>query len=183
LYSRACNHGDDAAGEHAVGYHAKDKSRLASNFVSILRELGTRYSSRLGAWWFDSCPALDPRGVYDATSTDMHGFQFPWDEWTAAAKAFKEVRGDFNYLFEVGKPSFGPEFDREDAITFEGRFPERLEALKIVPPERYRWFRVTGIRRKEEPGEESWYHAALRKLSPAEGSFILTSMRRRSKSE
>ena len=91
-YNHSCNHGDDPAWEHAVGYHAKDKSRLASNLISILRELGTRYGARLDAWWFDSCPALDPRGVYDATSTDMHGFQFPWDEWSAGAKAGNEAR-------------------------------------------------------------------------------------------
>jgi len=91
-YNHSCNHGDDPAWEHAVGYHAKDKSRLASNLLAILRELGTHYGTRLDAWWFDSCPALDPRGVYDATSTDMHGFQFPWDEWTEAAKAGNEKR-------------------------------------------------------------------------------------------
>jgi hypothetical protein len=86
-YNHSCNGGDDLAWQYAVGYHALDKSRLANNLLAILRELGTRYGSRVEAWWFDSCPALDPRGVYDATSTDMHGFQFPWEEWTAAAKA------------------------------------------------------------------------------------------------
>jgi hypothetical protein len=109
-YNHSCNHGDDPAWEHAVGYHAKDKSRLTSNLVSILRELGTRYGSGLGAWWFDSCPALDPRGVYDATSTDMHGFQCPWDEWTAAAKASNEAR--LVALREALNKLFWPCFER-----------------------------------------------------------------------
>jgi hypothetical protein len=91
-YNHSCNHGDDPDWEYAVGYHAKDKSRLVSNLTGILSELGTRYGSKLDAWWFDSCPALDPRGVYDAVSTDMHGFQFPWEEWTAAAKAGYDAR-------------------------------------------------------------------------------------------
>jgi hypothetical protein len=98
-------------------------------------------------------------------------------------KTFKEVRGDFEYLFETTKVSFDPVFDREDALTLGGDFTERMEALKIVPPEHYPWFRVTGIRRKEEPGEDNRYKEALRRLSPSGGSFILMSMRRRSTSE
>ena len=85
-YNHSCNNADDPAWEHAVGYHAADKSRLASNLLSILGELGARYGSRLDAWWFDSCFSLDPRGVYNSVTTDMHGFQFPWEDWTAAAK-------------------------------------------------------------------------------------------------
>lgn len=91
-YNHSCNHGDDPEWEHAVGYHAPDKSRLVTNLLAILRELGTRYGSKVEAWWFDSCPALDPRGVYDAVSTNMLGFQFPWEEWTVAAKAGYEAR-------------------------------------------------------------------------------------------
>jgi hypothetical protein len=98
-------------------------------------------------------------------------------------KTFKEVRGEFEYLFETAKLSFDPVFDREDPLTLGGDFTERLEALKIVPPEHYPWFRVTGIRRKEEPGEENQYKEALRRLSPSGGSFILMSMRRRSTPE
>ena len=86
-YNHSCNGGDDSAWEHAVGYHAADKSHLVSNLLSILSELGARYGSRLDAWWFDSCYSLDPRGVYNSVTTDMHGFKFPWEDWTAAAKA------------------------------------------------------------------------------------------------
>lgn len=85
-YNHSCNRGDDSAWEHAVGYHAADKNRLAANLLAILCELGQRYGSRVQAWWFDSCFSLDPRGYYNSVTTDMHGFEFPWEEWTAAAK-------------------------------------------------------------------------------------------------
>jgi len=91
-YNHSCNHGDDPPWEHAVGYHAADKSRLTSNLLSIVRELSARYGDRLAGWWFDSCSALDPRGPGQAATTDMHGFQFPWDEWTEAAKTGYRAR-------------------------------------------------------------------------------------------
>lgn len=86
-YNHSCNEGDDSAWEYAVGYHAADKSRLVRNLTAILREMGERYGSRVDAWYFDSCFSLDPRGIYDTVSTDMHGFQFPWEDWVGAAKA------------------------------------------------------------------------------------------------
>lgn len=86
-YNHSCNSGDDPEWEYAVGYHARDKSQLASNLVGIVRELSERYGARVQGWWFDSCFSLDPRGVYDSVTTDMHGFQFPWEEFVAAAKA------------------------------------------------------------------------------------------------
>ncbi len=86
-YNHSCNHGDDPAWEYAVGYHAADKSRLARNLQAIVRELGERYGVRVEGWWFDSCYSLDPRGIYDSVTTDLHGFQFPWEEFVAAAKA------------------------------------------------------------------------------------------------
>jgi len=91
-YNHSCNHGDDSGWEHAVGYHAADKSRLVSNLLSVLSELGRRYGSRMDGWYFDSCCSLDPRGVYNSVTTEMHGFQFPWEEWTAAAKTGHEDR-------------------------------------------------------------------------------------------
>jgi hypothetical protein len=91
-YNHSCNSGDDPAWEHAVGYHAKDKSKLASNLLSIVRELGARYGSRVEAWWFDSCFSLDPRGFYNSVTTDLHGFQFPWDTWSEAAKTGYNAR-------------------------------------------------------------------------------------------
>ncbi len=85
-YNHACNRGNDPDWEYAVGYHAPDKSRLTSNLMNIIRELGARYGSRVSGWWFDSCSSLDPRGVYDSTATDMRDFQFPWDEWVETAR-------------------------------------------------------------------------------------------------
>jgi hypothetical protein len=91
-YNHSCNHGDDPAWERAVGYHAADKSKLASNLLGILRELGGRYGARVEGWWFDSCSSLDSRGPYHAVTTNMHGFQFPWEEWTEAAKTGYRAR-------------------------------------------------------------------------------------------
>jgi hypothetical protein len=86
-YNHSCNHGDDPAWEYAVGYHAPEKSRLTRNLLAIVRELGERYGERVKGWWFDSCFSLDPRGAYDSVTTDLHGFQFPWEDFVAAAKA------------------------------------------------------------------------------------------------
>jgi hypothetical protein len=85
-YNHSCNHGDDPEWEYAVGYHAADKSRMTKNLLSIVSELGARYGSRVAGWWFDSCGSLDPSGVYNSTTTEMHGFQFPWDEWVETAR-------------------------------------------------------------------------------------------------
>jgi hypothetical protein len=98
-------------------------------------------------------------------------------------KTYKEVRGDFDYLFGPSKPSFEPIFDRAQEIPVQGEFAKRFEALKLVPPEHLPWYRITGIRRKDEPGESDRYRTALRKLTPGEGSFILMSMRRRDRAE
>jgi hypothetical protein len=91
-YNHSCNSGDDPAWEHAVGYHAPDKSKLTTNLLGIVRELSARYGSSVEAWWFDSCFSLDPRGVYNSVTTDLHGFQFPWEAWTEAAKTGYEAR-------------------------------------------------------------------------------------------
>lgn len=90
-YNHSCNRGDDPAWEYAVGYHNANKSKLVSNLFRIIHELGDRYGSRVAAWWFDSCGSLDPRGIYNGVSTDMHGFLFPWDDFvTAARTGYKE---------------------------------------------------------------------------------------------
>lgn len=91
-YNHSCNRGDDPPWEYAVGYHGVNKAKLVHNLLSIVRELGGRYGSRVAAWWFDSCGSLDPRGIYDGVSTDMHGFLFPWDDFVAAAKTGYDER-------------------------------------------------------------------------------------------
>jgi hypothetical protein len=98
-------------------------------------------------------------------------------------KTFDEVRGEFEYLFETGKPSFEPVFDRNDELAVPTHFAERLKALRIIPPEHNPWFRVTSLRRKKDAGNNDPYHEALRRLSPGEGAFILMSMRRRQRSQ
>ncbi len=85
-YHYSCNQADPPW-EQAAGYHDPDKTRLANNLCAIVQELGERYGSMIRAWWFDGADALDPAGPHNAVSTDMAGFQFPWDRFTAAAKA------------------------------------------------------------------------------------------------
>jgi len=86
-YNHSCNGGDDPAWEQAVGYHDPDKHRLAKNLLAIVRWMGERYGSLIAGWWFDSPYSLDPRGPHNSITTDLRGFQFPWEQMTAAAKA------------------------------------------------------------------------------------------------
>ena len=86
-YNHACNRGEDAEWEKAVDYHAPSKDRFAANLCEIVSWMGRRYGERARAWWFDSPYSLDPRGPHNSVSTDMHGFQFPWERFTEAAKA------------------------------------------------------------------------------------------------
>ena len=129
------------------------------------------------AWYLDgSRPVLRraPNPFRPTPTSDMQQVR---------VKTYREVRGDFDYLFGPSKPSFEPILDRTEELTAPARFAERFEALKLVPPEHFPWYRVTGMRRKEELGENDRYHMALRKLTPEEGAFVLMSMRRRDKAE
>ncbi len=86
-YNHSCNGRQDAPWEDAVGYHDADKRKLADNLLQIVTLLGQRYGDSLRAWWFDSPYSLDPRGPHNSVTTDLAGFQFPWEQFTVAAKA------------------------------------------------------------------------------------------------
>ncbi len=85
-YNHSCNQGQDPAWEQAVGYHDRDKRKLARNLADIVGWIGGRYRDKIKAWWFDSPYSLDPRGPHNSVSTDLTGFQFPWEQFTGAAK-------------------------------------------------------------------------------------------------
>ncbi len=85
-YNHSCNGNDDPDWQHAVGYHDPDKRRFVNNLCAIVSSMGQRYGTRLKGWWFDSSYSLDPRGPINSVSTDMTGFQFPWEQWAQAAK-------------------------------------------------------------------------------------------------
>ena len=85
-YNHSCNGGEDSPWEQAVGYHDQPKHRLAENLCAVVKCLGERYGNLIRAWWFDSPYSLDPRGPHNSVTTDMRGFQFPWEKLTAAAK-------------------------------------------------------------------------------------------------
>ena len=86
-YNHSCNHKNDPAWEQAVGYHVSDKNRLADNLMNIVGHMAERYGARVKAWWFDSSYSLDPSGPHNSVTTDMTGFRFPWEQFTAAAKS------------------------------------------------------------------------------------------------
>lgn len=85
-YNHSCNHKQDAAWEQAVGYHGLNKETFAKNLMGIVGWMGERYGDKIRAWWFDSPYSLDPRGPHNSLTTDMTGFQFPWERFTVAAK-------------------------------------------------------------------------------------------------
>lgn len=85
-YNHSCNHRNDPPWEKAVGYHDRDKGRLVENLCNIVGWMSRRYGKRVKAWWFDSPYSLDPRGPHNSVTTDMTGFQFPWERFTRIAK-------------------------------------------------------------------------------------------------
>jgi alpha-L-fucosidase len=85
-YNHSCNGKDDLPWRKAVGYDGPDKSVLARNLSDIVAWMGNRYQDKVKAWWFDSSYSLDPRGPHNSVTTDMTGFQFPWERLTVAAK-------------------------------------------------------------------------------------------------
>ncbi len=86
-WNHSCNGKDDPEWRKAVGYNGQDKNVLAKNLIDIVAWMGERYKDRIKAWWFDSSYSLDPRGPHNSVTTDMTGFQFPWERFTMAAKA------------------------------------------------------------------------------------------------
>ncbi len=85
-YNHSCNQKDDPPWEQAVGYHDRDKKRLADNLCSIVSWMSEHYKKQVQAWWFDSPYSLDPSGPHNSVTTDMSGFQFPWERFTQVAK-------------------------------------------------------------------------------------------------
>jgi len=85
-YNHSCNGRDDPEWRKAVGYDGQDKNVLARNLLGIVGWMGERYKDKIKAWWFDSPYSLDRRGPHNSVTTDMTGFQFPWEQFTVAAK-------------------------------------------------------------------------------------------------
>lgn len=85
-YNHSCNGQDDPEWRKAVGYDGKDKNVLAKNLLDIVTWMGQKYKEKIKAWWFDSPYSLDIRGPHNSVTTDMKGFQFPWERFTVAAK-------------------------------------------------------------------------------------------------
>ena len=86
-YNHSCNIAEDLAWEQAVGYHAPTKDRFADQLTQVVAWLGEHYGRLIRGWWFDSSYSLDPRGPHNSVTTELNGFQFPWERLTVAAKA------------------------------------------------------------------------------------------------
>ncbi len=86
-WNHSCNGKDDVEWRKAVGYDGPDKALFARNLAGIVDWMGRHYGGKIKAWWFDSAYSLDPKGPHNSVTTDMTGFQFPWEQFTVAAKA------------------------------------------------------------------------------------------------
>ena len=80
------------------------QERFAKNLMDIVGWMGERYKDKIKAWWFDSPYSLDPRGPHNSVTTDMTGFQFPWERFTVAAKIGYPARL-VTYNAGVARPS------------------------------------------------------------------------------
>jgi hypothetical protein len=61
--------------------------------------MGENYKGKINAWWFDSPYSLDMRGPHNSVSTDMAGFQFPWERFTVAATRLVTFNAGVNETF------------------------------------------------------------------------------------
>ena len=145
-YNHSCNGKQDAAWEQAVGYHAPNKERFAQNLVEIVSWMGDRYRDKIKAWWFDSPYSLDTRGPHNSVTTDMSGFQFPWERFTAAAKTRRSrPAGDLQRRCQRDLPL-------HDAPGLLGRGIGRSEASAHSPISFCQWPPVVRLDVPGRPG-------------------------------
>lgn len=96
-------------------------------------------------------------------------------------KAWKQVYGQFEYLFGVLKPSWTPVFDEHATLQLSEGNRSLVSGLELIPPEDKEWLLVTDLRPSEE--ESSEYQKALIESSPESGGYVLISQRRRKKDD
>jgi hypothetical protein len=126
-YNHSCNHKEDLEWEHAIGYHGKDKVQFTQNFCDIIEWMGKKYGPKIKGWWYDSCWALDARGPLDDVTTDLHGYQFPWEKLTQASK-----QGYSDRLV-----TYNPGLNESFLFTeHQDYWAGEMDSLKIVPQHR-----------------------------------------------
>ena len=113
--------------------------------------MGDRYWDKIKAWWFDSPYSLDPRGPHNSVSTDMTGFQFPWERFTVAAKVGHPARL-VTYNAGVNKTFL--------YTTHQDYWAGEMVNLKTPPKDRYldnglQWFGWTCLE------DRRWVHTKL----------------------
>jgi hypothetical protein len=132
-YNHSCNQEEDPEWKDAVGYRTPGDGRLETDLMDIVRWMGEQYGDRIDAWWFDSPYSLDPRGPHNTVSTDMTGYQFPWERFTEAARAGHAQRlvtynagVDARYLYTTHQDYWAGELRGLD-VPPEGRYVDGLQ--------------------------------------------------------
>jgi hypothetical protein len=96
-----------------------------------------------------------------------------------------KVFGKFEYLFDLGRSSWLPEFDAADKLELPQAAQAMLVPLELIPREDQPWQRVRRLVPQEPDPEEpeekkEKYRQALKETSPESGAYVLFSLRRRS---
>ena len=164
-WNHGCNNDNvDPEWSKAVGYKvnasAAEWSACTDKLLEIIAWASRHYGKRVKAWWFDSPWALDPRGPYHPFHLEQHGFTFPWERLTAAAKTGYRDRlvsvnnGDRNQAFLFTKHQ---DFVSGEMYNFDRQTP---------PKSRYtsaglQWFGWTCL------DEQDWVHVDRDREVPA----------------
>jgi len=153
-YNHSCNRQDDPEWRKKVGYDGRDKNVLAQNLMDIVGWMGKRYGEKVKAWWFDSPYSLDGRGPGNSVTTDITGFQFPWERFTVAAKS---GYSDRLVTYNPGVPDTVKAFQY---TTHQDYWAGELNDLKTPAKARYldsglQWFGWTCL------DDRGWVHHQL----------------------
>ena len=85
-YNHSCNQAQDRAWEKAVGYHDRDKQKFARNLTDIVGWMGEKVQRQDQSVVVRQPLLAGFARAANSVSTDMNGFQFPWEQFTVAAK-------------------------------------------------------------------------------------------------
>ncbi len=84
-YGYECYHSQDTDWLKAAGGYEADKTKLFTNVMGIISEVGARYGDKLDGWWFDG-GARYLNCHFDGSSADEGILTAPFKDFTAAAR-------------------------------------------------------------------------------------------------
>ncbi len=130
-YGYECYHSQDTDWLKAAGGYEPDKTKLFTNVMGILSEMGARYGDKLDGWWFDG-GARYLNCHFDGSSAADGILTAPFKKFTAAARKgnpdrmvaynswIKPLITDYqDYYGGEGKKSFNPA-DLTDGVFNSG---------------------------------------------------------------